>query len=387
MFFAAFEPSGDTLAAAVIAELKQRHPDLSIWGFGGPKMQASGADLLEHTTGHAAMLLGAAASVRRHHQRLARLKEWLLDHRIAVFVPVDSPAANWSVCRLVRRCDPSTRIVHLVAPQLWAWAPWRVRKLKRLTNRVLCMLPFEPSWFTQRGVPATFVGHPLFGQAQDVGEAEAEPIFPSGATPRIGLLPGSRASEVRANAPTMLKVTHELSQRFPQLQAVVAAVDDQMAEQFRRISQGVEELGNLSVRVGAADQVIPAADVVLTVSGTATLHTAVYRTPMVVFYNANRWAWHILGRWLITTRTFALPNLIAESLGLGRPVPEFVPHFGQAEPLTGAVIKLLDDESARRRQEHLFEAMARSYHPVGFAQTAGDILLAESSRALPQEDH
>ena len=162
ILFTAFEPSGDALAAPMITRLLEQHPGLRVWALGGPKMLAAGADLIETTTDNPAMLLGAASQARAHQQRLKRLTKWLNDHKLAALVPVDSPAANWSICKLVRKTQPAAKIIHLAAPQLWAWAPWRIKKLRRLTDHVLCLLPFEPDWFTARGVRATFVGHPLF---------------------------------------------------------------------------------------------------------------------------------------------------------------------------------------------------------------------------------
>ncbi len=162
LLFTAFEPSGDCLAAPVIDTIRRREPQVPIWAFGGGRMEAAGATLIERTTDRAVMLAGIAVQARRHQRRLAALKRWLADHPLAVHVPVDSPAANWSICRLVRRQASDASIVHLAAPQLWAWATWRVRRLRRLTDRVLCLLPFEPAWFARRGIPGVFVGHPLF---------------------------------------------------------------------------------------------------------------------------------------------------------------------------------------------------------------------------------
>ena len=99
-------------------------------------MRRSGAELIESTTDRAMMLAGAATQAYEHLKRLGRLKKWLLDNKITAFVPTDSPAANWSICAKVRRHQPEAKVVHLVAPQLWAWAPWRVKKLRRLTDHV-----------------------------------------------------------------------------------------------------------------------------------------------------------------------------------------------------------------------------------------------------------
>ena len=109
--------------------------------------------------------LSVAAEGKTLLRRKADLATWLGQHDIAAHVPVDSPAANWSMCRATRNVQPNASVVHLVGPQLWAWAEWRIRRLRKLTDHVMCLLPFEPAWFGERGVSGTFVGHPLFTES------------------------------------------------------------------------------------------------------------------------------------------------------------------------------------------------------------------------------
>jgi lipid-A-disaccharide synthase len=106
------------------------------------------------------------------HLKINRaVKRWLQTHPVALHVPVDSPAANFPICKIAKKSG--ARVVHLVAPQVWAWAEWRVNKLRRLTDLVLCLLPFEEQWFAMRGVKARFVGHPLFDEPLDYPAIDA----------------------------------------------------------------------------------------------------------------------------------------------------------------------------------------------------------------------
>ncbi|MFN7022873.1 MAG: lipid-A-disaccharide synthase, partial [Phycisphaerales bacterium] len=171
LLFTAFEPSGDDHAAPVIAALRSRHPRLPIYAWGGPKMEAAGATIVERTGDDAVMGMPGLAKVLEHSRINRRIDDWLDDHRITVHVPVDSPAANFPICALTKA--RGAKAVHLVAPQIWAWGQWRLKKLKRLTDLVLCLLPFEEEWFQARGVPARFIGHPLFDRTPDVAAADA----------------------------------------------------------------------------------------------------------------------------------------------------------------------------------------------------------------------
>ncbi len=376
LLFTAFEPSGDHIAAALITELKRREPGRPIYALGGPAMKKAGAELIEGTTDHAAMLLGAASQVRTHLQRLGRLKAWLADHPIAALIPTDSPAANWSVCSMVRKHQPDARVVHLVGPQLWAWAPWRIRKLRRLTDHVMCLFPFEPAWFGARGVKASFVGHPLYDQIP----AEKTPPgdeLPQVSGPKLALLPGSRESEIKHNWPTMLAAYRRLHASHHRLSAVVAATDKARAHQVELMSPlGVLPRG-MQMIVGDADAVLNWADAALVVSGTATLHAAAHGTPMAVFYNIKRYQWHLIGRWLINTETMSLPNLIGESMGLGRVVPELMPHFGDPNALIRAITPLLKDGDARRQQHRALRKIRERFVEKRFEQAATDVLLDE----------
>lgn len=380
ILFTAFEPSGDHNAAAVIAALRELSPRTRVYAMGGRRMAAAGAEVLEQTTDRAVMLLDAGAEAWRHHRRVGRLRRWLRGHAIDVLVPVDSPAANWGICRLVRRVQPATRIVHLSAPQIWAWAGWRIHKMRRLSDHVLCLNPFEPAWFEQRGVPASFVGHPLFSPERPMPTLHREGL-PTG-RPRLALIPGSRRKEIRANWPTMLAAFVELRRRHGELAALAAALDEPteatLARMNRRLTGGdVDAAGwpqGLGVRTGRIDTVLDWCDAALVVSGTATLDVTVHRRPMVVMYNFSRLL-HALGRRLVTTRTFSLPNLIAESQGLGRVVPELVPHFGQVEPVVAALEPLLCDEAARRRQSAALERVAQPFAGIHYGAAAARRLL------------
>lgn len=378
IFFAAFEPSGDVLAARLIEELRRRDPSLRFTGFGGPKMQAQGAELVEVTTEHAAIALGAVGEVREHLRRLKVLDRYLAGNDIAALVPVDSPAANWSVCKRVRKHRPAAKIVHLVCPQIWGWATWRYRRLRNLSDRVLCLLPFEPGWLDERGIPGVFVGHPVFEDAQavlDAPVADDLPVVEGGRAVRLALMPGSRPSELEKNWPTMCEVFRRVLKDHPQMVGMVAAREASDEAKLRAISEAEGWPENLSVVGGRTPQVLRWSDVVLVKSGTSTLQVASLLRPMVAFYNVSPTAWHGLGRWLIQARTFALPNIISAWQDGRRVVPEFIPHFGDPAPLAAELGQLVGDAEHRRKQAAGLGRVAEAFAAVRFKDAAADALL------------
>ena len=366
ILFTVFEPSGDALAAPAITRILESGSNREVWAMGGPLMQAAGANLIEKTTDHAVMLAGIAGQLRIHLKRLKQLQQWLAGHPIDVLVPVDSPAANWSICKLVRRLQPDANITYLVAPQLWGWAPWRLRKLKRLTDQVLCLLPFERQWFADRGVNVQFVGHPVFEQIR----CDKDPVLglPDG-QPKLALLPGSRRSEIRANWPMMLEVVRELRRQHPKLQGVVVAVDDQAAKLIKELNGTDEDDPKVMIQANQTPAILSWSDLALVVCGTASLQTAAAGKPMVIIYNVNRWLWHTMGRWLVGTRTFGLPNLIAESEGLGRIVPELVPHFGAAKPVIDQLDQLIRQPQVYSDQRQSLAQVTGIFDDHDFAST------------------
>ncbi|VAX36117.1 Lipid-A-disaccharide synthase, partial [hydrothermal vent metagenome] len=282
VLFTSFEPSGDEHAAAVIAELKRREPRLPIYAWGGPAMQAAGAIVVERTGEDAVMGLPGLAKVLEHTRINNRVCEWLDGTPgINLLVPVDSPAANFPICKIAKR--RGLGVMHLVAPQVWAWGGWRIRKLRRLTDGLLCLLPFEEPWFRERGLEAKFVGHPLFDEAvpreQLTREASA---YPAG-TPRIALFPGSRPGEIARNWPMLLDAYRALVREHPETVGVVAATTPAVGDRLRALAG--HEGGwpaTLTCAVGATDAVIHWSELALVVSGTVTLQIARQQRPMVI---------------------------------------------------------------------------------------------------------
>ncbi len=373
ILFSSFEPSGDALAAAAIAGLRQAEPGLRVVGLGGARMQAAGAELLEITTHRGAMFLDTLVQAWSHMRRIARLRRWLAANRIDALIPVDSPAGNWSVCKAVRQAHPRARIVHLVAPQVWAWASWRVRRLRRLSDHVLCLLPFEEQWLVNRGVRATFVGHPAFDPEEPEPGPGREGLPKQ--RPRLALLPGSRSTEIERNWPTMLEAFDRLLRAHRGLHGAVAALDEKAEAMLRGIAGRRGWPSQLTLMTGRTEAVLDWCDVALVASGTVTLQVAARLKPMVVMYNMNV-PTAIIASWLVRTRTFSLPNLVSEWAGLGRAVPELVPHFGKVGPVVQEVDRILrSPEVAERQRQVLGEVIAR-FRGRRFAEAVQRELLA-----------
>lgn len=379
ILFTAFEPSGDDHASAVIEALKESHPDADIRAWGGPKMQAAGAHLVARTGDDAVMGMPGLAKIREHKRINAEIERWVAQNPVAVHVPVDSPAANFPVCAITKAAG--AKVVHLVAPQLWAWGPWRINKLRRLTDHVLCLLPFEEPWFRERGVRASFIGHPLFDHAPDTAVLDAAIAdWPKG-QPRVALMPGSRPSEMRANFALLLGAYNSLAREHPGMRGVVAATRPEVEPALRQIAKDadLDWPDSLAIRFGATDAVVRWCELALVVSGTVTLQIARQHRPMVIVYKSSRLLWALVARWVIKTPFFTLPNLVA-----GREiVPELVPHFGGADPIANRAVALLENPDTAAAQRRELAAIAGRFEGHHAATEAAAIIAQHAGLTPP----
>ena len=378
VFITVAEVSGDKHAAQLVRSLKQLDPELLIEGMGGPEMAAAGAIIHRDTVTHAAMGWRGALRAVEVMSALRWTRRHFAANRPALQIGVDSPSMNFHFARVAH--EHGVPVLQYVAPQLWAWAGWRMKKLRRWVDQVACILPFEQEYFRSHGVNATFVGHPLFDElpaGRFNGNAERFPRQP----PVIGLLPGSRRSEALHNFPHMLEVAAEVQKQFPQASFVVptTAATNPVVEQVVR-----DRAGPLPIEIGRDrfNELVPRCDLCVTVSGTATLHVAGFGVPMIVVYRVNPLAWNLGGRWLVRTRTFALVNVLAAGPFNGRAaphlVPEFVPWYRCDEQVARTAINLLHNpdrlEGQRRDLRRLVSSLDRPGASLRTAQLAMEMI-------------
>lgn len=355
----AFEPSGDTLGATAARGILELDSSVRLVGLGGREMKQAGVELLEETTNEAAMGLNAFAEILRIKRLVDMVGKWIQHNAPDVVVAVDSPAANFPVCKVARTYN--RRIVHLAAPQLWAWAPWRIRKMRRLTDHVLCLLPFEPAWFASRGVKATFIGHPAM-EAHPVTEVQ----LPDGA-PKIVMLPGSRASEIRANLPMQQDILRRICLELQGTEAIIACRE----EDVQRVEQHAR---GIQIVAGNLPSALQWADLALSVSGTVSLHVMRHATPMIGMYRVGLIS-RIGASILLRSPHRLLPNLIAGK----RIVPEFVPCGNIAPQIAEVALELLADTDTMTKQAIALREEVAVYANHKPSAEAAHIILTEAS--------
>jgi len=334
VFMSAAEPSGDAHCAAVIRSLRQRIPNLSITGVGGPKMEAAGCELLARPVERAVMLLGAVKEILYFYGIFRSIKRFLRAQPVDLVVVCDSPAFNFHVAKAAKKNGIST--LFYVAPQLWAWAPWRIRKLRRCCDKLCCVLPFEEAWFRARGVDTTFVSNPLLDPIEEDLDACIKTY--EGYEPqslRLALLPGSRSHEIESLWIPMQQIALRLQEQLPQARFVAVAA----SEERRRSLEDTEIPGfSCTYSVDSVRATVRQVDLTLVSSGSATLEVASAGCPMLVMYKAPLLTILLVG-WMVQTKLFSLVNLVAGK----KLVPEFMPTFRSIDPLVETALGLARD--------------------------------------------
>ena len=311
IFFSVGEPSGDQHAARLIAQLAQIDSSIEMVGFGGPEMQQAGCEIDLDLTQHAVVgLLEVLPKVREFFGFADQAEAVFAKGEIDAVVLVDFPGFNWHIAKRAKRYG--IPVHYYCPPQLWAWAPWRIRKMRRNVDHVWSVLPFEHQYFQDRGLSSTYVGHPFFDAVAETEldsqlMAEFSQTSESGAS-MVAVLPGSRGHEVRSNFPIMLQSIRQLHKRHPDTRFVVAACRDDQGLWCRNQLTPEDQSLPIEFYVGKTSEIIEAAQCAMMVSGSVSLELMARRTPAAVIYRVGRFL-HTVGSRLVQVDSLTLPNL------------------------------------------------------------------------------
>ncbi|WP_245574496.1 lipid-A-disaccharide synthase [Hugenholtzia roseola] len=302
-YLIAGEASGDLHAANLVAALKTQFPTATFRGYGGEKMQQAGVTLVRHYAQMAFM--GFVEVLRNLPTILSILSECKKDLRAFqpdALILVDYPGFNMRIAKFAKQ-KLGLKVFYYILPKVWAWNQKRALALKRDTDALFSILPFEIPFFAQYQVEHLYyVGNPLFDAIQNQAQKKPPAHLTQIEKPIIALLPGSRKQEVRLLLPQMLKIT----EAFPDYQFIIAGVIDLPTElYYPALDAGIPIL------YGNTYHLLQVAKAAVVASGTATLETALFDVPQVVVYQVNPLTYHI-GKHLIRVPFISLVNLIAE---------------------------------------------------------------------------
>lgn len=363
------EASGDLHGANLAKALKACDPQVTLAGIGGHAMEAAGVQSVGKMGQFDVMgmvgPLALLAIIRRFFfmRRLFRSEPW------DAVIFVDNPGLNLRYAYFAK--GAGLRVFYYIAPQIWAWGPWRMYWIKKRVNQVLVILPFEKSLYDNAGMPCTFVGHPILDAVEKSYDRTAlRARFGFSHDERvIGLLPGSRAHEVQVLLPILIEAAEKLAHREPKTKFILAqasTIEDNLLQPLLR-------QGSLPVTLvkEQASEVMAVSDFVLVASGTATLQAAVVGTPMVLFYRTTAWEFWIAS-FFIRVKWIGLVNLVA-----GRSiVPELLQNEATGQRLYEEAIRILEDRSAYDEMRRDLAKVRDALGEPGASKRAAEAVLA-----------
>jgi lipid-A-disaccharide synthase len=380
IFISAGEPSGDLHGANLIQALRARVPGTEFVGFGGPRMTEEGAALLYPLVNLAVMwFLNVFLNIATFIRLIIRADGYFRDERPDAVILIDYPGLHWWIAK--RAKARGIPVFYYVPPQIWAWAGWRVKKVRKFVDMVLCSLPFEPDWYKARGVSqAEYVGHPYFDELdeRELDEAFMNEVRRDEAQgPLVAILPGSRTQELTRNLPIMIRAAFKLAHQRPATRFAVSCLHERHRELALRIIEEhrAAEPGRsgpkIQVYASRTPELIRLADIAWAVSGSVSLELMMEALPTVILYKLNRFDL-LVARRFIKSKYITLVNLLADD----ELMPEYLTEHDVSDQMAGWASTWLDDPIARARATANLAALRHRVAQPGASQRAADKIVS-----------
>ncbi|QBQ56044.1 lipid-A-disaccharide synthase [Nitrosococcus wardiae] len=363
------EASGDQHGAYLIREVKKIVPQVRFCGIAGPRMRAVGAEVLFDSSQLAVVgLVEVLSQFKEIYRTLQKMRRFLEEKRPDLLILVDYPEFNLRLAKTAKALG--IKVLYYISPQIWAWRQHRVHQIRHLVDMMAVVLPFEAPFYKQAGVPVCFVGHPLRDEVKSPlsrDEAVAEFGFdPHRKT--LGLLPGSRRSEIKRLLPVLLDAAEQIYLQEPEIQYLLplaTTLDEaDLAPYLKRHRLPLKIIPNRSY------DVMVACDAMVVASGTVTLEAALMGVPLVVIYKMKPLSYWI-GRLLIRVNHIALCNIIAGE-GIA---PELIQQEASPEQIAKEALSLLRDQDRVRAMQQKFHTI-KDKLSAGAQQTIAELTVA-----------
>lgn len=366
-FLIAGEASGDTHAASLVEQIRQRDPEALFIGLGGDRMAAAGVRLVQHIRLMAYM---GYVEVIKHSGQIRRnfrlTEQALLAERPDVLILIDYPSFNLRIAAFCRKHLPDTRITYYIPPKVWAWKRRRIHTIARLCDRVLGIFPFEPDFYAQYGYQCTYVGNPT---AEVLQRQRSDSV--SGLTAQrsvIAILPGSRPFEIHKCLPKMLSA----ARRFQDYRIVVCAAPGISDEAYLPLLREGETLTRDTYAA------VREARAAIVNSGTATLETALLHCPQVAVYQVA--CPHLVGLILRCAHSliFSIPYFTLVNIITGQEtIKECIANHFTVDNIAAELQRLLTDEDYRKKMLASYEHLSHTLGTLPASVTAAELITSK----------
>lgn len=362
------ESSGELYGALLAKAIKKRHPEISIIGVGGDKMQSSGVNLISRISSSFGIIeaLKTYSDIRRTFKKVVSA---LKSFNPQVVVLIDYPDFNMSVAKEAKRLG--IKVLYYVSPQVWAWRQGRVKKIGRLIDRMAVILPFEEEIYRDSGIPCEFVGHPVMDEIREVlqefrvqsSEFRVEQLISSNLKSRIKeslglipdrpvmtLMPGSRTHEIKRLISVMVDVIKAIKERYPDYQFAIPIAPNLNCDVLSVMSNELEKNTHYGLHITHnAIKALLASDIAIIASGTSALQATFLGVPMVVVYKLSP-VTYFIGRLVVKVKHITLTNILLDKSikdDSGLRIKELLQGDANKENIMAEVVKIIEDSEYR----------------------------------------
>ena len=339
------EPSGDLLAAELVAAFLKKNPKAHFFGIGGEKMQQVGVEIIAPMAALSVMgYKDALLNLPKILNIRKRLLKTIFKRKPSVFVGVDAPDFNLNIEKTLK--NQGFKTIHWVSPSVWAWRKKRIFKIKQSVDEIWTLFPFETALYQQVNVPAYFLGHPLADKIPLKNDAfkAKEALGLNFDAPVFAFLPGSRLKEVQNHADLFVQTANVLSQKIPKAQFVVPLVNAHLTQIFEESLKRNRNRALFFLLQKQAEQALLSCDVALVASGTATLEAALYKKPMVITYKLSPLTFWLAQK-MVKTKWVGLPNVLCDE----EIVPEILQNAASPKNLAESLFDFYHDQEKRQK--------------------------------------
>lgn len=367
IFISAGESSGDIHGANLMRCLMKKNPSLKFYGLGKENMKRAGLHCLHDMSTKSLMWLHVLTELTTFLQMKRDCIRFFQQEKPDAVILIDYCGFNFHLARAAKKLG--IPVIYYICPQLWAHAPWRVKKMKKLVDKLIVVYPFEKPFYESAGIPVAYVGHPLFDEISKEGIDEG--IVSELKKQRetiVSFLPGSRKQEIVRILPLLLQSAARIQQTIPSVKFLVSCSDEQHLDLVQTITR--ESGVNCKIMVGNVHEVIKASDLCIAGAGTITLQIAYYLKPMIIVYKISPFAYFIARPFLITPY-IGLVNTLAQKMI----VPELLMYRKNYAWLASQAIQLLNDPQKRLACIHELSLLMDKMGKPGASEHAAEEVL------------
>lgn len=366
-YIIAGEASGDLHGSNLVASIRQKDPGAKIRAWGGEKMRRNGANVVKNY--HDLAFMGFVEVLMNLNTVLKNFnicKKDITEFNPDALILIDYPGFNLKIAKWAKK--KGYKVFYYISPQVWAWKRRRVYTIKRVVDKMLCILPFEKKFYDNYDVDCQFVGHPLLDEIAKVEPVDkAKFIKANRLSPKkeiIALLPGSRKQEVSR----MLTVMLEVVKMFPSYQFVVACAPSLPVSFYKKI---IGEKSNVRLVLNRTYQLLQLSSAAIVTSGTATLETALLDVPEVVCYKANKIS-YLIARQLAKVKYISLVNLIMDRLV----VKELIQNDMTAANIRDEIQSLMNNSKRQKKLLEDYEELKYVLGNAGASDRAAETIIS-----------